>query len=168
MTWFFNLIGFLLGAVMLFIFFVAPVGCYFYTRRERKKEERDGSQCRQNSDPSEDFMEEREDVIRIISERLAYFEIRGSDGDGLFDSKKLKQSSDIASLFRYAHFAGCHITFEADTCEWADDPEYMNPDVFKTDIGEAADMRDQRYLQRYKRYYDPPKSKRDRLLENNF
>lgn len=167
MGWFFDLIGIVFGAAILFFFFVAPVGCYFFTRYERKKEERDDSTCRQDSEPSDDFMEEREDVIRIIAERLAYFGIRGAEGEGMFDYKKLKQSSDIASLFRYAHFAGCHITFESDTCEWKDDPEYLNPDVFKTDIGEAADMRDQRYMQKYKRYYDPPCSQRDRRMIEN-
>ena len=167
MVWFFELIAYFIVTAMLFLFFVAPVVCYFYTRYERKKEERGSSTCRQCSEPSEDFIEEREDVICIIAERLAYFEVRGSEGEGLFDSGKLKQNSDIASLFRYAHFAGCHITFEADTCEWREDPEYMNPDVFKTDMGEAADMRDQRYMQRYKRYYDPPRSQRDRKLIEN-
>ena len=75
MTWFFELIGLICGVAMLLFFFVGPVGAYFFTRYERKKEERDDSTCRQDSEPSDDFMEEREDVIRIIAERLAYFGI---------------------------------------------------------------------------------------------
>ena len=156
--------------VILFLFYgvliIGPIVAFVSARIERKKEEKSDRTCRQASESSDDFMQERKDVIRIVGERLAYFGSMGK-GEYTFNAQELKQSSDIASLFRYAHFAGCHITFEADICEWKDDPEYLNPDVFKTDIGEAADMRDQRYMQKYKRYYDPPRSQRDRKLIEN-
>ena len=113
--------------------------------------------------PSDDFMVARAESLDLLKERLGIGDsITGFDLRIDFD--RINDSSELASLFRYAHFAGYHITIERDDMEWKDDPEYLDPDVFKTDMGEAADMRDQRYMQKYKRYYDPPRSQRDRKL----
>ena len=114
---------------------------------------------------SDSYLDEMESVVRIIEERTGLMPVITSESQKDLDS--LRVSSDIASLFRKAHQAGCHITFEQNTVAWKDDPEYLDPDVFKTDMSEAADMRDQRSVQKYKRYYDPPRSRRDRKLVEN-
>lgn len=117
------------------------------------------------TEPSNDFVVEKNRVLDLIRER------RGTDGacstftkEELKAFENLKDSSEVASLFRFAHFGGCYLTFEQDECEWKDDPEYLDPNVFKTDLGEASALREERKWNQYKRYYDPPKSRRDRAL----
>lgn len=115
--------------------------------------------------PSDDFMEEKERVLEQVRKRIAE---AGACSIFLKEELKafenLKDSSEVASLFRFAHFGGCHLTFEQDECEWKDDPEYYRSNVFKTDLGEAAALREERKWSHYKRYYDPPRSRRERAL----
>lgn len=115
--------------------------------------------------PSDDFMVEKDRVLEQVGKRIAE---AGACSiflkEELKDFENLKDSSEVASLFRFAHFGGCHLTFEQDECEWKDDSEYYKSNVFKTDLGEAAALREERKWSHYKRYYDPPKSRRDRAL----
>lgn len=123
------------------------------------------SEYAKETEHSDDFMQERDGVLEMIRKRAAEADVcTVFSEEDLEDFEDLKDSSEVASLFRFAHFAGCHMTFEQDECDWKDDPEYLNPDVFKTDLGEAADLLEQRKWNEYKRYYDPPKSRRDRAL----
>ena len=117
------------------------------------------------SEPSNDFIIERDRVLELIQERM------GEETDSsifLKDDFKafrnLKDSSELASLFRYAHLGGCYLTFEQDECNWKDDPEYFNSRVFKTDLGEAYALLEEKKWSRYKRYHDPPKSPRERAM----
>lgn len=115
------------------------------------------------TEPSDDFLEEKKRVTDIIRERHEFGDVMTKNAaDEIW---RLEVSSDVASLFRIAHFGGCHITFEQNSCEWQQDSEYLDPNVFKTDMGEAADMREQRGWQEYKRYHDSPKSRRDMEIE---
>lgn len=117
------------------------------------------------TESSDDFLVESDRVLEQIRKRISEAgacSIFTKEELKAFDD--LKDSSEVASLFRFAHFAGCHLTFEQDECDWKDDPEYLNPDVFKTDLGEASALRKERKWNGYKRYYDPPRSRRDRAL----
>ena len=96
------------------------------------------------TEPSDDFLEEKKRMTDIIRERHEFGDVMTKNAaDEIW---RLEVSSDVASLFRLAHLGGCHITFEQNSCEWHQDSEYLDPDVFKTDMGEAADMREQRGL----------------------
>lgn len=119
----------------------------------------------EGSEPSDDFMVEKDRVLEQIRKRIAEAGVCSTFlKEELKAFEDLKDSSEVASLFRFAHFGGCHLTFEQDGCEWKDDPEYLNPEVFKTDIDEASALREERKWNEYKRYYDPPRSRRDRAL----
>lgn len=117
------------------------------------------------SEESDDFMTERNGVLELVQSRI------GCDVGLAEESKEYRlfselfDSSDIASLFRCAHYAGYHLTFEQNECEWPSDSEYLDPKVFKTDMREAADFRKEMEESRYKRYFDPPKSKRIRMMD---
>lgn len=115
------------------------------------------------TEPSVNFYIEMNRVLQIIEERMNMGFSRGK-GDAR-KMKGLKDSSEVASLFRMAHYAGYHLTFEQNEIAWSDDPEYLDRNVFKTDLEEAADLREERIWSQYKRYFDPPKSKRERELE---
>lgn len=160
---FFEVLGMICFIAMILVFWVWPwlsiLGVYqSYKLAERKNYPK-------KSNESEDFMIEREGVLEIIQSR-----IDRDAGLGLISSAERKEfaeiydSSEVASLFRCAHYAGFHLTFEQDECGWNSDREYLDPDVFKTDMNEAATLRKERELNEYKRYYDPPKSRRDRAL----
>lgn len=117
------------------------------------------------TEPSDDFMVEKYRVLELVRKRIAeagFCSIFLEEELKAFEN--LKDSSEVASLFRFAHFGGCHLTFEQDECEWKDDPEYLKSDVFKTDLGEASELREERRWNEYKRYYDPPRSRRNRAL----
>lgn len=60
----------------------------------------------------------------------------------------LDESSEIASLIRYAHFAGCHIWIERipEDAEMAEEE-----DLFVTDLKKAAETREERKWSRYRR-----------------
>lgn len=60
----------------------------------------------------------------------------------------LDESSEIASLIRYAHFAGCHIWIERipEDAEMAEEE-----DLFVTDLKKAAEAREERKWSRYRR-----------------
>lgn len=60
----------------------------------------------------------------------------------------LDESSEIASLIRYAHFAGCHIWIERipEDAEMAEEE-----DSFVTDLKKAAETREERKWSRYRR-----------------
>lgn len=118
-----------------------------------------------NSEPSNDFMDEMNRTLELVQKRTGKDEMCTIfTKEELKAFEKLKDSSEVASLFRFAHFGGCHLTFEQDEYTWSADPEYLDPDVFKTDLGEASALREERKWYQYKRYYDPPKSRRDRTL----
>ena len=137
-------------------------GCYDnYSNWKRKQ----GTEPVKRSAPSDNYLTEMENVIGVIRERLWVRPVVAEDDRKEFE--RLCDSSDIASLFRSAHNGGFHLTFEQNECEWEDDAEYCDEDVFKTDMKEAADMREQKRWQSYKRYYDPPRSLRDRRLGRN-
>lgn len=119
------------------------------------------------SEPSDDFKTESERVIGIMFERNEFSSGVLLSEKELPDLENLKTSSSFASLVRYAHFAGYHLTFEENEQEWSCDPEYLDPSVFKTDLKEAAALREERKWDRYKRYFDPPKSLRDKALGRN-
>ena len=117
------------------------------------------------SEPSDDFMVEKDRVLEQIQKRIDEAGVCSIFlKEELKAFENLKDSSEVASLFRFAHFGGCHLTFEQDECEWKDDPEYYKSNVFKTDLGEAAALREERKWSHYKRYYDPPRSHRERAL----
>ena len=160
-----------IGGVFLFLFYgILILGMYgaAYDNYIRWKQMKD-RELPKKSKTSNDFIEERSEILRIIESRLA-FDVPGNSflsKDEREQLYRLWDSSEIASLVRYAHYAGYHLTFEANECSWEDDCEYFNPNVFKTDMGEAKNLREERYWNRYKRYFDPPKSKRDRALKTN-
>lgn len=60
----------------------------------------------------------------------------------------LDESSEIASLIRYAHFAGCHIWIERipEDAEMAEEE-----DLFVTDLKKASETREERKWSRYRR-----------------
>lgn len=117
------------------------------------------------SKKSKDFMTEKESILFIIQERReAVCVNRDSIAE---EMDKLNESSEFASLVRCAHYAGYHLTFEQNECKWSADPEYLDPDVFKTDMKEAAALREEREWSEYKRYFDPPRSPREKALGRN-
>lgn len=114
---------------------------------------------------SDDFVLEDRGVLDVIRERDEF----GTAGNLLSDKQRaelnsLYDSSEFASLARFAHYAGYNLSFEECDCEWEDDPEYLDPEVFKTDMRDAASKREAERLNRHKRYFDPPKSKREQAL----
>jgi hypothetical protein len=128
-----------------------------------------GKECfLKDSEPSDDYLIERDKVLTAINERIGeYSSCDFICAAELKELASLKDSSEVASLFRYAHFAGFHLTFEQNEQEWNSDPEYLDPNVFKTDMKEATALREEREWNRYKRHYDPPKSPRDKVLARN-
>ena len=149
--------GFLVVMVLLFLGEVA-VCIDVYLKWKKVKD----VEPLKRTDPSDNYLTEMNNVLDMIKERWEVLSVAAKEDKQEFDC--MSDSSDIASLFRKAHQAGFHVTFEQNDARWEDDPEYFNPDVFKTDLGEAADIREQRQWHRYKRYKDPIRSKRDRAL----
>ena len=146
--------------IVMAIIILGGVGnCYIIYRGWKRVE---GTEPVKRSAPSDNYLTEMDNVVGMIRERMSLRPVVLDDDRKEFD--RLCDSSDIASLFRSAHNAGFHLTFEQNECDWEDDAEYLDEDVFKTDMKEAADMREQRRWQSYKRYNDPPCSKRDRRL----
>lgn len=132
-----------------------------------KWSQRKGIAPPKRSDMSDDFALESRRVLDVIRERDEF----GTAGNLLSDKNRaeldsLYDSSEFASLVRFAHYAGYNLSFEEWGCEWEDDPEYLDPGVFKTDMKDAASKREAEKLNRYKRYFDPPKSKREQALSN--
>lgn len=155
---------FIIGFMALMAFVV--VGCIYtcyenYTGWKRVQ----GTQPVKRSEASDNYLTEMDNVIRMVRDRL-WSRPAVSEKDRK-EFERLCDSSDIASLFRSAHNAGFHLTFEQNECEWQDDAEYDDSDVFKTDLKEAADMIEQKKWNKYKRYHDPPCSRRDRRIGKN-
>lgn len=158
-----DIIGYLFCIVVIGFFSLLPIVAVwgYYDDKKRMKE----LKFEEKSKLSDNFMDERKQVLDLLSKRLFVGGISCTIAiHNEFD--RIVSSSEVASLFRFAHFAGCHITYEQNNCEWQHDAEYLDSSVFKTDMYEASDMRDQKYMQKYKRYFDPPISKRDRVLKN--
>lgn len=128
--------------------------------------QREGTAPSKRSETSDDFALESRRVLDAIRERDEF----GTAGNFLSEKQRadldaLYDSSEFASLARFAHYAGYNLSFEECDCEWEDDPEYINPEVFKTDMRDLASKRDADRLNRYKRYFDPSKSKREQVLK---
>lgn len=119
------------------------------------------------SEPSENFKTESERIIDILFERNEFCSGDLFSKEDLSDLESLRTSSSFASLVRYAHFAGYHLTFEQNEQEWSSDPEYLDKNVFKTDLKEATALRGEQERNRYKRYFEPPRSSRDKVLSRN-
>ena len=119
----------------------------------------------EKSAPSNDFVIEMQNVLDIVKGRVNV-SINNDKERMNKILNDLYNSSDIASLFRNAHRSGFHITFEQGKTEWELDPEYYDPNVFKTDKYEAAAYREDRELLSYKRYFDPLMTKRDKILKD--
>ena len=123
-----------------------------YTRLYKDWKSLGVGRMEERTEPSEDYMEERQRVLEMIMERLtAMGDSRITCMNG--ESKPfvhLEDSSEVASLFRFAHFGGCHLTFEQDAD--GEDLEEGCPDVFKTDLKKAAEHREGKKWERYRRY----------------
>ena len=141
------------------IFWFMIIGTVWLSKKNAKMEPKKKSQ------PSDDFMVESRRVINFIKERDGLVTTGLLSKEEKKELEELYDSSGVASLFRFAHYAGYHITFEQNECKWSDDPEYLDPKVFKTDMGEAAALSEERMWDQYKRYHDPPMSERERLLK---
>ena len=82
------------------------------------------------STPSDDTVQEMKNILEII-------QTRNDVVSGVLSKKQskkleeLKLSSELASLIRYAHFAGYNLTYEQDD-------ESNDPADFKTDLRRAA------------------------------
>lgn len=164
------MLNFIVGVILFLFYGILILGMYgaAYDNYNRWKQTKN-RKLPKKSEPSNDFMEERSRILRVIKDRLS-FDVTGNSflsKDEREQLYQLDESSEFASLVRYAHFAGYHLTFEANEIRWGDDPEYLNPEVFKTDMKEAEALHEERKWNQYKRYYDPPVSKRDRILKNN-
>lgn len=118
-----------------------------------------------SSQTSDDFSIERKNILFVVRQRR--YAVETETEELKEEMAALEDSSEFASLVRCAHYAGCHISFEQNEQGWSSDPEYLDPNVFKTDMGEAAALREEREWDGYKRYFDPPMSKRDRMLNRN-
>ena len=141
------------------ILWLVAIGAVWSGRKNSKRD------LEKNSKPSDDFMVESRRVIDFIKERDEFVTAGLLSKEERKELDELYDSSGVASLFRFAHYAGYHITYEQNECKWSDDPEYLDPKVFKTDMGEAAALREERKWNQYKRYHDPPMSERERLLK---
>lgn len=93
------------------------------------------------SAPSDDTVQEMKNILEII-------QTRNDVVVGVLSKKQskkleeLKLSSELASLIRYAHFAGYNLTYEQDD-------ESNNPADFKTDLRRAAVEHRNNERQRY-------------------
>lgn len=162
-----NLLIFLAGLfsyVILGGIWIVLIGAYLVLLMEWRSLKKQ-SDYESKTQPSEDFMIEKDRVLEQIGKRIAEAGVCSIFlKEELKDFENLKDSSEVASLFRFAHFGGCHLTFEQDECEWKCDSEYYKTNVFKTDLGEASALREERKWSHYKRYYDPSRSRRERAL----
>lgn len=140
---------------------IAGISGSIYNYLSWKKVE--GTEPAKRTEASDNFLIEMKRVLHFIEIRIRQVDDPYSK-DEEEEVKDLYISSEVASLFRCAHYAGYHITFEQNETEWSCDPEYLDPDVFKTDMKEAAALREEWKWNEYKRYFDPPKSKRERAL----
>lgn len=157
-----DVVCYLIVGVALFVFVIGPtialIGVWIHYCFNRNLN------LPKRTEPTDDFMEQASRILDILEERNRMLTVSCFSKDEDRILKELRDSSDVASLVRYAHFAGYHITFEETKCDWKDDPEYYDSKVFKTDLGEAEDLREEMRWNGYKRYHDPPKSPRDRAL----
>lgn len=127
--------------------------------------QRRGTEPPKRSELSEDFVLESRRILDVIRERDEF----GTAGNLLSGERRaeldaLYYSSEFAGMVRFAHYAGYNLAFEEWESEWEDDVEYFNPEVFKTDMGDAASKREANRLDGYKRHLEPPKSKREQVL----
>lgn len=143
-------------AIVAVIFAIATYGDYFLAQKNRNKV------YPKESDTSNDFMKERENILCVLQDRM---EENGalSKQESEFMAK-INDSSEFASLIRSAHYAGFSVSFEQNEGPWEEDPEYLDENVFKTDLLEAADLRREKELERFKRNQGPLVSKRERVI----
>lgn len=147
----FETIGFIVGFTYFGSLLFLPWLCLLVGHLEWKKMRR--KQFERETVPSDDFMEETRQILDIIQERLDGF----PGGSGLMSKEdrkafaELRDSSEVYSLARYAHYAGFHLTFEQLPDDGVDTEE-NDPDVFKTDMAKAAASLEEKEWAPYRRY----------------
>ena len=135
-------------AVSVLIFDVLIIATTVYSHFEWRRNRNKDFPVR--SDESDDFMVASNSIINVIQERLEMSgPISKQDSEILCN---LKDSSDLFSLVRCAHYAGFHITFEQATAEGEVDPDDGDPNIFKTDLKKAAKSIEDKKWAQYRRY----------------
>lgn len=136
---------FAIGVLVLALLIIATtIYSHFEWRRNKNKD------FPVRSDESDDFMVASNSIINVIQERLEMSgPISKQDSEILCN---LKDSSDLFSLVRCAHYAGFHITFEQATAEGEVDPDDGDPNIFKTDLKKAAESIEDKKWAQYRRY----------------
>ena len=104
------------------------------------------------TEATNDFMEENKRLVDLVEERLEYEAnvFSGGNKKDVPTIQELRDSSEIASLSRYAHFGGVYITVEQIPAD-GEDPDEGDPDVFKTDMARASENRERRRMELYRR-----------------
>lgn len=137
--------------IFLGLVLVIPWLCLLTEYLEWKKMRR--KQFERRTVPSDDFMVETRQILDIIQDRLDGVPC----GSGLMSKEdrkafaELRDSSEVYSLARYAHYAGYHLTFEQQP-DGGVDLDADNPDVFKTDMRKAASSLEEKEWAPYRRY----------------
>ena len=104
------------------------------------------------TEETDDFMEENRRILDLVEERMDceanVFQYGGKKESPTV--QELRDSSEIASLSRYAHFGGVYITVEQIPSDGSDADD-GDPNVFKTDLSKAAENREKRKWEPYRR-----------------
>lgn len=143
--------GLCIGIIYCCSLLILPWLCLLVGHLEWKKMRR--KRFERKTVPSDDFIVETKQILDIIQERLDGVPC----GSGLMSEEDrkafadLKDSSEVYSLARYAHYAGFHLTFEQLPDDGVD-AEENDPDVFKTDMRKAAASLEEKEWAPYRRY----------------
>lgn len=140
------------GTILLMVFFLVAIlytGIDNMTSWEKLKKKG----FRKGTEETDDFLEENSRILDIVAERMeceASVFLNGNKKE-IPTVEELRDSSEIASLSRYAHFGGIYITVEQIPQDGSD-PDDGDPNVFKTDMAKAAESREERLEDKYSRY----------------